>query len=107
MKSVAISLYDITTGIIYSCVDCGQCGQYSIDEAEAHATAAKLLPLPLYTIWAGLVAVDGEGVVVECFDNKGLCRLQNCFAADNALRGRNVLPPSLSYPLIQELLKCT
>ena len=40
--------------------------------------------------------------MVERFNHEGLHQLQNCFVADEALRGRNVLP--LTY-LLREVLK--
>ena len=40
--------------------------------------------------------------MVEHFDHEGLHQLQNCFVADEDLRGQNILP--LTY-LLREVLK--
>ena len=64
---------------------CVCCNNEKGDVVEAHATATDFL----WGIWA--IHVAKRKLIVERFDREGLHQLQNCFVADEDLRGRNVL----------------
>ena len=80
--------------------------QIKLDVVEAHATAANLSGSYVRISWAVHLAMNEEGLVIECFYRIGLHpSATNNFVANKEFHGQNVQPPTFPQSFLCEVLK--